>query len=193
MSWGKGHGDATEISATSRGPASARPGHPARGRSTCRGRSPGSRVVAFVGLPGILPVALIDVGSPLTVAGAAPALSRSQDRSAPASLLAPGRNGPKDLDSKDYGRWPISSQDKYKDIFISLYSGTLVYSLKHEGDPVPPHYSRRAQVSSGTRSHRALLRMSRNGRARDHAAAVATGAAKEIVTWLDANASWRLT
>jgi len=36
-------------------------------------------------------VALIDVGSPLTVAGAAPALSRSHDRSAPASLLAPGR------------------------------------------------------------------------------------------------------
>jgi hypothetical protein len=56
--------------------------------------------------PGILPVALIDVGSPLTVAGAAPALSRSHDRSAPASLLAPGRNGPEDLDPQTMGAGP---------------------------------------------------------------------------------------
>jgi len=39
--------------------------------------------------PDSRPVALHDVGSPLTVAGAAPALSRSHDQPAPASLLAP--------------------------------------------------------------------------------------------------------
>src|SRR5258708_39254367 len=39
--------------------------------------------------PGSRPVALHDVGSPLTVAGAAPAFARPHDRSAPASLLAP--------------------------------------------------------------------------------------------------------
>ena len=68
---------------------SAPPGHPARGRVCCRGRSPGSRVDAAVRPSRNLcevSVTSLDSGSPLTVAGAAPALAYA----APASLLAPG-------------------------------------------------------------------------------------------------------
>jgi len=40
----------------------------------------------------------------------------------------------------NYGRGPTGRQDKYKDIFISLYYlKSQLLSLKHEGDPVPPH------------------------------------------------------
>lgn len=55
----------------------------------CPGRSPGLRVVAFVRLPGVYPSDVLDKGSPLTVAGAAPVLPIV---GAPDSLLAPGSN-----------------------------------------------------------------------------------------------------
>jgi len=63
---------------SARGIATAPPGHPARGRVCCRGRSPGSRVNAAV-RPSRNRLRsqwlLLDSGSPLTVAGAAPALA----------------------------------------------------------------------------------------------------------------------
>ena len=68
------------------GPCSDLPGHPAPSKVRRRGRSPGSRVIASDGLPG----AIRDTsgsnvsGSPLTVAGAAPAWSEDP----PDSLLA---------------------------------------------------------------------------------------------------------
>jgi len=94
MSWGQRpwRRDCQLLAAQNRGSGSAPPGHPARGRFIV------SRQVSWLAghrfrraFPGSCPVAQIDVGSPLTVAGAAPALSRSRDRSAPASLLAPKR------------------------------------------------------------------------------------------------------
>jgi len=58
------------------GPASAPPGHPARGRSIGHGRSPGSRVAATVGPSRrFCASGTNDSRSPLTVAGAAPASS----------------------------------------------------------------------------------------------------------------------
>jgi hypothetical protein len=59
--------------------------------------------------PGSLPVTLMDLGSPLTVAGAAPALPEG----APASLLAPERFGPENLDERHYMgyRPPVVNRD----------------------------------------------------------------------------------
>jgi len=48
MIGGKGKADAGMIRRTCGRLLSAPPGHPARGRTVCRGRSPGSRVVADV-------------------------------------------------------------------------------------------------------------------------------------------------
>src|SRR5262245_49848053 len=63
----------------------------------------------------------MDVGSPLTVGGTAPALSRSHDRSAPASLLAPKR---KDLrrtsTTLTMGACPSFCQQKHKEMLMSL-------------------------------------------------------------------------
>jgi len=73
--------------------------------------------------PGSRPVALLDVGSPLTVAGAAPALgpiARSVPHRLP-SWLREELNSPENLDVQDYGRQPTIRQVKYKDIFMSLY------------------------------------------------------------------------
>src|SRR6185437_3868828 len=79
--------------------ASAPPGHPARGRLCCRGRSPGSRVSALVRPSQENPSGMMDQSSPLTVAGAAPVLSED----APASLLAPGLNCPGEPRQPTYG------------------------------------------------------------------------------------------
>src|SRR5262249_27359005 len=88
---GKGHGDAT-----AQCPRAEKPQDRKRTTGTPRPRTfDVSRQVSWLAgrclgqaFPGERPVALYDVGSPLTVAGAAPALSRSHDQPAPASLLA---------------------------------------------------------------------------------------------------------
>ena len=125
MSWGKGHGDATVECprAQSRRDRKRTTGTP-RPRTLIV-----SRQVSWLAghclrqaFPGSHPVALLDVGSPLTDAGAAPALARLRDRFRTGFPLGSGGSkSPKNLDAQHYGRQPITRQDKYKDIFISLY------------------------------------------------------------------------
>jgi hypothetical protein len=89
-----------------RHPASAPPGHPARGRFPDHGRSPGSRVVAaaWPSRRPAAPVTRLDSFSPLTVAGAAPAWPR---RDAPGSLLAPDLDNPRNHERYILWRKPI--------------------------------------------------------------------------------------
>jgi hypothetical protein len=72
--------------------------------------------------PDSRPVALHDVGSPLTVEGGSAGIvpiTRSARTGFPLSSGA--SNSPENLDIHHYGRPPTSRQAKYKDIFISLY------------------------------------------------------------------------
>ncbi len=80
-----------------------------------RGRSPGSRVDTSARLPEAIDLSdLSGLGSPLTVAGAAPA-------SSPASLLAPLRlTASENHRQLDIRRREDSCQGRYKQIFMSL-------------------------------------------------------------------------
>src|SRR5262245_55342530 len=65
--------------------------------------------------PGLRPVALLDVGSPLTVAGAAPALARFRDRFRTGFPLGSGgSNSPKNLDALTMGVSPPSVKSNIK-------------------------------------------------------------------------------
>jgi hypothetical protein len=117
-------------------PASAPPGHPARGRSSCRGRSPGSRVVASV-----WPSRIQTQWRYLT-SGHRSQL-RGQRRPCSDRTIGPhrlpswlrGETKSQRPRHPDYGRCPTSRQDKYKDIFISLYwLKPRARDLKHDGD-----------------------------------------------------------
>ncbi len=99
-------------------PASAPPGHPARGRSWCRGRSPGSRVWAAV-----RPSRDLDGSSDTKWTAARRLQLRGQLRhrlgAAPDSLLAPAPpREPRDHDGHTLDQ-SIGPVNIYKDIFMS--------------------------------------------------------------------------
>ena len=84
------------------------------------------------------------------------------DRSAPASLLAPGRNSPEDLDPQTMRRAPTSRQDKYKDMFISLYllKSLLLLRSSMKAIPCRPIFETRTRVCGRKLApHAALFRM----------------------------------
>ena len=130
-------------------PASARPQDRKRTTGTPRPRTFDlSRQVSWLAghclrkaFPGLRPVALHDVGSPLTVAG-----WQRRHWPDPRSVrtgfpLGSGAKQSRRPRPADYGRAPTSRQDKYKDMFISLYLlKSPLLTFKHEGDPVPAHF-----------------------------------------------------
>jgi hypothetical protein len=143
MSWGQGLSDAAW---TPRG----------RAPDGCRKRTTGTprprtfdvsgQVSWLAGLclgpafPGLLPVTLMDIGSPLTVAGAAPALPEG----APASLLAPSELARRTSTTALYGRPPTARQSGYKDTLISCRLPGPAVELHADGERL-----RRLSDSSG--------------------------------------------
>jgi hypothetical protein len=133
MSWGQGLSDAAW---TPRG----------RAPEGCRKRTTGTprpRTFRRVGagllargslprsaFPGSLPVTLMDIGSPLTVAGAAPALPEG----APASLLAPSELARRTSTTALYGRPPTARQSGYKDTLISCRLPGPAVELHADGE-----------------------------------------------------------
>jgi hypothetical protein len=85
--------------------------------------------------PGSLPVTLMDLGSPLTVAGAAPALAYA----APASLLASGRIAPKNLDVDGMGQRLLGVNPDIRNLYAKVAKrrdyrcgisvGTIVWTI----------------------------------------------------------------
>ncbi len=100
----------------------APPGHPARGRIIVGAGllARGSSLLSGLPEAAQASVTSLDSGLPLTVAGAAPALS-------PASLLAPDQVGPENLDDLDY------RQDK-SSVNLSDYVASWCCSIRYAND-----------------------------------------------------------